>query len=188
MSSSLQFNQPKDSRIFQDNSENWLSFRKIRFNAAGDGEYATIKGLDLSSCDLGDFPADHLAFIECNLDGVSFKNTIFSFNTAFINCSMKNTDLTHTIASDALFLNCNLEGIKISAMPPYTQWTSKNLDGNTIYSIFSDCIIDESTKKFLLANGCLLDENSLNQDKRLLTTHKIAEKLDRINVAPVLDL
>jgi uncharacterized protein YjbI with pentapeptide repeats len=182
------FKKPKDIRIFQNSSENWLAFRKIRFASAGDGEYATIKGLDLSNGHLNNFPVDHLVFIECNLNDASFKNTEFRFNTTFINCTMKGADLSHTLAAGMLFMDCDLSGIKISPKSPYARWTSMDLDNKVITSVFSGCIIDDSTKKFLLENDCLLNESRLTQDERLLLSHKITEKIDRINAAPVLDL
>jgi uncharacterized protein YjbI with pentapeptide repeats len=188
MSSHLDFKQPKNDLIFQDSSKNWLTFREIRFNAAGDGEYAIIKGLNLSGYHLNDFPVDHLVFIECNLDGVSFKNTEFRFNTTFISCSMKDADLSHTLAAGVLFMDCDLSGMKVSSKPPYARWTSRDLDGNMIASVFTNCIIDDPIKKFLQKNGCLLNESTLNQDERLLLAHKIAEKMDRIKAAPILDL
>lgn len=178
---------PKDIQIFQDSSENWIAFRKIRYASAGDGEYVIIKDLNLSNCRLNNFPVDHLVFIECNLDGVSFEGTEFRFNTTFIDCSMKGANLSQTLAASMLFIDCDLRGVKISPKSPYTRWTSMNLDDKVIASVFSGCSIDDPTKKFLLENDCILNESNMNQDERLLLTHKITEKMDRIKSAPILE-
>ncbi len=172
---------PSNTRIFKDNSENWLAFRKVRYEAAGDGDYALLYSLDLSRYALEDFPVDHLAFSQCNLDGASFKDTNFQFGTAFIHCSMQNIDLTETLAADALFLGCDLTGAKISTKKPYAQWTSQDMDGKDIQTVFVDCKVDATTEDWLRENKCIVSRIEHQSDNTWV--ENIEARLERIDTA-----
>ncbi len=185
----VEFHQPKNNNVFKGKNDQWKVFMAEWSTQSGmHGSYAVIRQLDLSSLELNGFPTDRLAFVQCNLDGVSFKNTLFQFETAFINCSMKNADLTETSAADALFLDCDLTGIQISPKPPYAQWASVDLDGKNIPSVFSNCKMEDTTKHFLVKNECIVDENNLTDAERLNIAVGINDKLMRIITAPILKL
>lgn len=185
----IEFHRPKSDTVFNANDNQWKEFMAAWSAQSGmHGEYAIIRQLDLSNLKLYEFPADHIAFVQCNLDGVIFKNTDFKFETAFINCSMKHADLTETSAADALFLDCDLTGIKTSPKPPYTQWTSADLDGKDIPSVFSNCKMENATRQFLIENHCLVDASTLTTMQQLHVTRTINDKLLRIVTAPTMDL
>lgn len=180
----INIRKPKNADILKDDSENWLGFRKVRFADSSDGEYAAIRQLDLSGYDFNHFPADHIVFVQCNLNDVSFRSTKFEFGTAFINCSMKNVDFASTVATDALFIDCNLTGAKF-----WTKmgWSTVSLDGKKLSSVFSGCILNPETKKFLIEDGCIIDEAE-RAENQLDIAGEISDKLLRIVTAPILDL
>src|SRR5437667_11087714 len=94
---------PRDGAIMSDSTDNWAKFRQRRFAVAGDGDYVLLKDLNLAGLNLHDFVVDHLVFLNCDLNNVSFAGTEFVFSTAFIDCTMRNVDFRHTHAADALF-------------------------------------------------------------------------------------
>ena len=165
---------PKETAIFKDSAEHWLLFRKKRFALAGDGEFVVIRNIDLSGYELRDFPANSLAFVECNLDDTSFNGTEF-LRTVFLNCSMKNADLSETLATSPLFVGCDLTGIKVSALKPYSSWVSEDLDGKNMPAVFDACELDSATKNFLVAEGC--EFKSADQPV-----------IELVKTAPVLDI
>ena len=189
MASSLEYieqlHKPKMLKALTDSSDNWLAFRTVRYDLAGECEYAVLRDLDLSGYKLPDFKVSWLAFVKCNLDGVPFRGTEF-IQTAFINCSMRNADFTETIGTGALFVGCDLTGARFSPKSPYTHWASEDLDGNSITSIFEDCKLDESAKRFLAKSDCLIDGVSLTAKQRLDVAGEINERLHDILAAPVI--
>jgi len=185
----VEFHLPKSNTVFKGKGNQWKEFMAEWSAQSGmHGNYAVIRHLDLSNLELSGFPTDRLAFVQCNLDGASFKHTQFKFETAFINCSIKNGDLTETSAADALFLDCDLTGIRISPKPPYALWTSVDLDGKDIPSIFSNCKMEDTTRQFLIKNHCIVDESNLSAAQHLAVATDINDKLTRIITAPILDL
>lgn len=181
----IDFRKPKKPAMFTDSVNGWRQFMAQWSKQATHGDYAVVRQLDLSGCDLNHFPADHIAFIQCNLNGASFRSTQFSYETAFINCSMQRVDFASTNASNVLFSDCDLTGAKF-----WTRmgWSTYDLDGKHIPSFFFNCRIDAPTEDFLLSDGCITSRSNLTKDEQLEVYGNINDKLERIVIAPILDL
>jgi uncharacterized protein YjbI with pentapeptide repeats len=143
------FRKSNDIEVLSDSSNNWIKFRRLRFAAAGDGEYAALSDLDLGGLNLHDFVADHLVFVHCNLDGASFAGTDFVFDTIFIGCSMQGVNLMNTHSAGALFYGCDMTGARF----PGTPWTNVDLDNQKIRSYFIDCSLEKSVQEYLVEDG-----------------------------------
>lgn len=153
-------NRSRDS-IFSDSSGHWLPFRKKRFAVAGDGEYAVLKGLDLSGLSLHNFVVGWLTFVDCKLDNTSFRNTDFAFRTAFVDCSLKGTDFTDSFGGDDLFYGCDLNGAIFNTSQP---WASVGLDGKKVPSYFVNCNMGTELRDFLIHDGNVVIEGEAPAD------------------------
>jgi len=56
-------------------------------------------------------PTEYLSFLNCKLNNVFFKNTIYYY-AHFIHCDLKNSDFSNANLWGSEFINCNLEGVK----------------------------------------------------------------------------
>ncbi len=170
------YKKPADN-IFTDDTDHWLLFREKRFAVAGDGEYAVLKGLNLSGLELSDFVAAWLAFVDCKLDNTSFRDTDFAFNATFMNCSMKNVDFTGSFGADDLFYKCDLSG---ATFDKSAHWASVDLDGNKIASYFVDCVLSEELRNYLVSDGNVVAKGEISVG--------IQQQLREVIEAPVIDI
>lgn len=151
--------------IFTDDSEHWLAFRRKRFAVAGDGEYAVLRSLDLSRLDLHDFVVQWLVFDNCDLDGASFRDTDFTFQAAFLDCSLRGSDFTNSFGGDDLFYKCDL---KRAVFDTSQHWASVDLDGRKVPSYFVNCAMGDELRDFLKWDGNIVTERvSLGVQQRL---------------------
>jgi len=171
---------PHDEAVFKDSDGDWLAFRKKRFAVAGDGKHAMVYGLDLSGYNLQEFPAGWLVFVRCNLDKVSFRRTEFLYETTFIECSMRNIDLTSSQGASALLYGCDLTGARF---PASTVWATRDLDGATSHSIFYGCTLDKPTEVALIDEGNIIWEMNRGENE-LTLLYSINDILRRAVVAP----
>lgn len=163
--------------IFSDAADSWLLFRKKRFAAAGDGEYAMLENLDLSGLDLHDFVSSWLVFAGCKLDSVSFRGTDFTFRTAFVYCSLKRTDFTASIGGDDLFYNCDLSDAIFDLAG---HWASVDLDGKKIPSYFVNCTMSKGLRDFLVQDKNVVIEGEIPSE--------VQQQLDEITKAPSINV
>jgi uncharacterized protein YjbI with pentapeptide repeats len=110
----------------------------------------------LSGVHLHGFVAGWLAFVECNLEDVSFRDTDFTFRTAFMRCFLKGTDFTGSFGGDDLFYECDLRG---AVLDTSNHWASVDLDNKKVPSYFVNCLMDKELRDFLVQDGNLVTKS-----------------------------
>lgn len=129
-------------------TQDWDSFRYIRYTFSQEGSIFYIKDLDLSDTQLGDIPSSFLCFYNCNLTNASFRGKKF-FPVSLWKCDARNLDLHESYGMFFAFQS-NLKGVQFdhstNLFPPTTN----------LPSAFEQCELDTEFQAFIKGHGATL--------------------------------